>query len=603
MRGLAHKIVRRLGREARLGAARVAPVLPWLRATRAAVLGSGFFDADWYLRQNPDVAELGIDPLDHFCAVGGFQLRDPGPHFWTSHAFEHTGRLPGIPLLNWLREKDFDPQPVPCAPLIGLGHRVGPSGLRVGFVVHAFYEDQIESLLTLPAAMVTPLHAYVAVMTDDGEREALRFADRFASMTVRRITNVGRNTGTWCSLFGPQILAECDVFCHVHSKRSVHLSRRAARAWKQGTFANLFGEGSYADEIVHQFELDAQLGVMSPAPPSGIDMAAYSDGANGSEVERLFRLLDLPSERPSFYDYPVGNMFWARTAAIGQLLDGRIGFDLFPPEAGQLDGTVAHAIERSVGLVAKANGFRYDECSAVSQSVRIGMGSRNLWNYPFRASTEELTHLVAEFPFIVLDSDGLVFTRAFSRNGLWEKVGQSIGFPGYAACRREAESRWPQVPVEETLRQFTDQGETALAEERRLELENLIPLAALREKLRGQGVYLLDHSLGVDHGREIFRRLGLDDSPLRIAEAGLSPRGTEYWTSLARSVGGTPDRTLFLTTNFDLLGALPPSTGVRVMKLMDVWTLYSLRRDQGFAPEGLPGTEVARRYGDPFEGR
>ncbi|MFX7914662.1 hypothetical protein ABTK35_20545, partial [Acinetobacter baumannii] len=70
---------------------------------------------------------------------------------------------------------------------------------------------------------------------------------------------------------------------------------------------------------------------MSPAPPSGIDMVAYSDGANGAEVERLFRLLDLPSDRATFYDYPVGNMFWARTAALRPLLDGRITYDLFPP--------------------------------------------------------------------------------------------------------------------------------------------------------------------------------------------------------------------------------------------------------------------------------
>ncbi|MFX8660761.1 rhamnan synthesis F family protein, partial [Acinetobacter baumannii] len=93
--------------------------------------------------------------------------------------------------------------------------------------------------------------------------------------------------------------------------------------------------------------------------------------------------------RATFYDYPVGNMFWARTAALRPLLDGRITYDLFPPEQGQLDGTLAHAIERSVGLVARANGYRYDECSALSQSVRIGMGNRNVWNYPFRASSAE----------------------------------------------------------------------------------------------------------------------------------------------------------------------------------------------------------------------
>ncbi|MFX8801614.1 hypothetical protein ABTM62_20215, partial [Acinetobacter baumannii] len=64
-----------------------------------------------------------------------------------------------------------------------------------------------------------------------------------------------------------------------------------------------------------------------------------------------------------------------------------------------------------------------------------------------------------------------------------------------------------------------------------------------------------------------------------------------------------PSQVLFVSSNFDLLGALPPSTGVRILKLMDPWTFYALRRDQGFAPDGLPWEDVMARFGDPFEGR
>jgi glycosyltransferase involved in cell wall biosynthesis len=45
------------------------------------VSASGMFDQDWYLKQNPDVASSGIDPLEHYIVFGGLEGRDPGLAF------------------------------------------------------------------------------------------------------------------------------------------------------------------------------------------------------------------------------------------------------------------------------------------------------------------------------------------------------------------------------------------------------------------------------------------------------------------------------------------------------------------------------------------
>lgn len=39
------------------------------------------FDAEFYLRTNPDFAAAGLDPLGHFLASGHIELRDPAPGF------------------------------------------------------------------------------------------------------------------------------------------------------------------------------------------------------------------------------------------------------------------------------------------------------------------------------------------------------------------------------------------------------------------------------------------------------------------------------------------------------------------------------------------
>ena len=57
-------------------------------------------------------------------------------------------------------------------------------------------------------------------------------------------------------------------------------------------------------------------------------------------------------------DFPVGNMFWARTSAVYQIFDDKI-IKKCPEEKGQLDGTMLHAIERIWLYLAKLNGFYY----------------------------------------------------------------------------------------------------------------------------------------------------------------------------------------------------------------------------------------------------
>ncbi|WP_424976559.1 glycosyltransferase [Dinoroseobacter sp. S124A] len=48
---------------------------------RADLEASGLFDALWYRNTYPDVAALGMDPMEHFLWLGARLLRNPGPKF------------------------------------------------------------------------------------------------------------------------------------------------------------------------------------------------------------------------------------------------------------------------------------------------------------------------------------------------------------------------------------------------------------------------------------------------------------------------------------------------------------------------------------------
>ncbi len=71
-------------------------------------------------------------------------------------------------------------------------------------------------------------------------------------------------------------------------------------------------------------------------------------------------------------------MFWLRPAALRLLLDAHLEVAEFETEAGQLDGTLAHAVERVFSLSASAGGF-----STASAAGLLGLPETAPGTYPY----------------------------------------------------------------------------------------------------------------------------------------------------------------------------------------------------------------------------
>jgi hypothetical protein len=81
------------------------------------VSASGLLDREWYLRQNPDVAEAHVNPLRHYLRQGAFEERDPNPWFdsdWYLQQYQDVAKTGANPLVHYLRHgaiEGRDPNP------------------------------------------------------------------------------------------------------------------------------------------------------------------------------------------------------------------------------------------------------------------------------------------------------------------------------------------------------------------------------------------------------------------------------------------------------------------------------------------------------------
>lgn len=67
---------------------------------------SRLFDSEWYLAQNPDVAQAKMDPAIHYLHFGGFEGRNPSPNFssaWYLDRYNDVKQAGINPLVHYLR--------------------------------------------------------------------------------------------------------------------------------------------------------------------------------------------------------------------------------------------------------------------------------------------------------------------------------------------------------------------------------------------------------------------------------------------------------------------------------------------------------------------
>lgn len=346
-------------------------VVSKMTSTQASAASDPEFDREWYLATYPDVAVSGIDPEQHYRRIGSLIGRRPGPSAPADKAPAQppvSREAPAQPAASF--EYLGEHSSTHSGPGLYLAEEGAPDLTFRGTLaihLHLFHIDMLPECVWWLSSVPVPFDLFVSIADAadaDTVGQALAGLPSLNRLYVEAQPNRGRDIGPMVVGFGPR-LAGYDFIAHFHSKKSSHTPGK--KDWGMQLGHHLFHSEPHMIRLLNLFAEQPDLGLVFPVYHPSIK-GQIKWGANFSriaaELPRLLGEAGAGLTEADLLPFPAGSFFFARTEAIRCLLDGGFSLEDFEPEAGQVDGTLAHAIERMFGLVAARRGYGFRQVRA-----------------------------------------------------------------------------------------------------------------------------------------------------------------------------------------------------------------------------------------------
>ncbi len=229
------------------------------------------------------------------------------------------------------------------------GRRAEAHGLATALVGHVFYPDLLSEVLACLARLPAGSHCHLTAPPEVAARLPKAALDR-ADVTLHTTENRGRDIAPFLALLRSGALDGYDAVLKIHTKRSLHLPH--GEVLRKALFVSLAGRASIVGNVL-AIMADPSVGMVGWRRVFMTSPRQWH--TNRSRVEALAASLSPPAEpRLAFFG---GSMFWFRPAALRSITASPLSIGDFEPEAGQIDGTLHHALERCFAIAAAASGF------------------------------------------------------------------------------------------------------------------------------------------------------------------------------------------------------------------------------------------------------
>lgn len=229
---------------------------------------------------------------------------------------------------------------------------------RVAVVLNCYYTDLLPELLQRLEYIPVPFDLFITNVSGQTVTLPQALGNARHSVVID-CDNHGRDIFPMVQLVNARLLDPYDLILKIHTKKSPWRAAHNELAgsgtqWRDEFLDALLPSTERVEELMAAFRENPRLGVIT-APGNIVGKEFW--GGDQRIVEQLLRRIELTIDPDSLH-FPAGSMYWCR----GFVLQGLRAFNLiaddFDPEAGQVDGTTAHAIERIIGITTEEAGLR-----------------------------------------------------------------------------------------------------------------------------------------------------------------------------------------------------------------------------------------------------
>jgi GT2 family glycosyltransferase len=284
------------------------------------------FYSEFYLKLYPDIRKSGIDPYQHYINHGKSEGRHP--------RLDDDIQVGKANALNL-----FAVKPINTIDSVLAVH------------LHLYYIDLADEFKRYIDKIPFLYDLYISVPIGvDKTRiyESFKNLGYLNELIIEEVQNIGRDVAPMLTQFGLR-LRKYKYLCHLHSKKSEYDSDM--NGWREYLCNSLLGDSESINKIISTFENNLKCNLIYPENYIYLEPRKYSWSENKYMGKKILKKLKIQAPVSEYFDYPAGNMFWVRIESILPLLNIFNIYE-FGPEDGKTDGTMAHALERVIAIVA-----------------------------------------------------------------------------------------------------------------------------------------------------------------------------------------------------------------------------------------------------------